>query len=48
MVLAHLVASNKKYIETFDDLANSEVMTTTLQNSAIEVALRVNKLSINN
>ena len=41
MVLAHLVAINKKYIETFDDLANAEVMTTTEQNTIVEVQIRV-------
>ena len=42
MILVHLVASNKKYIETYDDLANAKVMTTILRNSAYEVIIRVN------
>jgi hypothetical protein len=41
MVLANLVASNKRYIETIDDLANAEVMTTTEQDTGYEVAIRV-------
>ena len=41
MVLVHLVANNKKYIDTIEDLANAQVMTTTEQNSAYEVEIRV-------
>ena len=41
MVLVHLLASRKTYIETYDDLANAEVMTTTEQNTGFEVAIRV-------
>ena len=42
MVLAQLLASSKKYIETFHDLANAQVVTVTAINSPHEVAIRVN------
>ena len=50
MILVHLIASNKKYIETFEDLANAnaDVMTTTSLGSASEVTIRVNIICENN
>jgi len=48
MILAHLIASNKKYIETFEDLANADVMTTTPLGSYDELIIRVNIICENN
>ena len=42
MILAHLIASNKKYIETFEDLANADVMTTACLGSASVLIISVN------
>ena len=42
MVLANLLATNKAYIETFEDLANAELMTTTLINTTHVVEISVN------
>ena len=42
MILVHLVADNKRFIKTYDDLANAEVMTTIGINTNYEVMIRVN------
>ena len=48
MILVHLIASNKKYIETFEDLANADVMTTATLGAINEVTIRVNIICSNN
>ena len=48
MILVHLIASNKKYIETFKDLANADVMTTITLGTVNEVTIRVNIICENN
>ena len=46
MVLVHLLAKSKVHIETFDDLANVDVMTTITVNSSDEVTIRVNIIKL--
>ena len=47
MILANLIASNKKSIDTFVDLSNSEMITTTSLGSTSELMFRVNIISEN-
>jgi len=41
MILAHILSEQMKYIESYEDLANAEVMTTTLMNSTYEIMISV-------
>ena len=42
MIEVDLIASNKKYIETYEDLANADVMPTTSLGTINEVLIKVN------
>ena len=46
MVLVHLVASHKRNIETYEDLSNAQVITTTAGNTTMEVIIRVNIIKL--
>jgi len=50
MILVHLIASHKRNIKTFDDLANTDVMTTISSGTTMEHKIRVNistKITLN-
>jgi len=42
MILAHLLASDKTNIKTYDDLANAQVIPTTAVNTSLVIMLKVN------